>query len=444
MVFSRETYQKLAKISYFLFIITLFLPIRKVFFSNSAYQTGAYSDFTSFSLYLSDILLLTTCLLIFLPRGENIKSFYHVVRKPITLILWVILALFLNSQRTSSLNLYFLLKYAELIVAYGTTVLIFRDRSLFPKIGWLFVSLSTIEGLIGLCQFFSQKSLGIKWLGESVLNPSMFGVAKIVSGGTQYIRAYGTFPHPNLFAGFLVFGIITSFYIFSTVRNTHQKVLSGISLCITILALLVTFSRSGFLAAALALLFTGAYLIYTKAPGIKMASVLVLASAGAGLIMFFPLLNTRATFSDNSSLERIEYSRAGLEMIKDHPIFGIGIGESVLHMEQYTHRALKPWEKQPIHNYFILAAAEIGLPGALIILWLFWLHLEALLGSLKIQITNFYAALLAISLIAILLLMQFDHYFYTLEQTQLLLWVILGISASLTIYSSGISETPKV
>lgn len=443
-MFSRETYQKLAKISYFLLIISLFLPVRKVFFSNSAYQTGAYSDFTSFSLYLSDILILTTCLLIFLPRGENLRPFYHVVRKPFFLILWAILAFLLNFKHPSSLNLYFLLKYAELIVAYGTTVILFKDRKLLYNTAWLFISFCSLEGLLGLFQFFSQKSIGLKWLGESVLNPSMFGVAKIVSGGTQYVRAYGTFPHPNLFAAFLVIGVLLSFYLFSTVTKGYQRILSGAYLCIGILGLFVTFSRSGFLAATVALLLMGAYLIYTKAPGLKPASVLVLASVGAGLVMFFPLLTTRATLSDNSSLERIEYSRAGLGMVKDNPIFGIGIGESVLHMEQYMHRALKPWEKQPIHNYFILVAAELGLPGVLIILWLLWLHLEALLSRLKVQITNFYAALLVVSLIAVLLLMQFDHYFYTLEQTQLLLWIILGVSASLTLHNRDISETPKV
>ncbi|MCL5775044.1 MAG: O-antigen ligase family protein [Patescibacteria group bacterium] len=366
------------------------------------------------------------------------------VRKPFFLILWAILVFLLNFKHLSSLNLYFLLKYAELIVAYGTTVILFKDRKLLYNAAWLFISLCSFEGLLGLLQFFSQKSLGLKWLGESVLNPSMFGVAKIVSGGTHYIRAYGTFPHPNLLAAFLVIGVLLSFYLFSTVKGGYQRILSGAYLCISILGLFVTFSRSGFFAVTVALFLMGAYLIYTKAPGIKLASVLVLASVGAGLVMFFPLLATRATLSDNSSLERIEYSRAGLEMIKDNPIFGVGIGESVLHMEQYMHRALQPWEKQPIHNYFILIAAEFGLPGVLIILWLLWLHLEALLSRLKVQITNFYAALLPVSLIAVLLLMQFDHYFYTLEQTRLLLWIILGVSASLTLHNRDISETPKV
>ncbi len=440
---SRETYQKLAKISYFLLIISLFLPVRKVFFSNSAYQTGAYSDFTSFSLYLSDILILTTCLLIFLPRGENLRPFYHVVRKPFFLILWAILVFLLNFKHLSSLNLYFLLKYAELIVAYGTTVILFKDRKLLYNAAWLFISFCSLEGLLGLLQFFSQKSLGLKWLGESVLNPSMFGVAKIVSGGTQYIRAYGTFPHPNLFAAFLVIGVLLSFYLFSTVKRGYQRILSGAYLCISILGLFVTFSRSGFFAVTVALFLMGAYLIYTKAPGIKLASVLVLASVGAGLVMFFPLLATRATLSDNSSLERIEYSRAGLEMIKDNPIFGVGIGESVLHMEQYMHRALQPWEKQPIHNYFILIAAEFGLPGALFMIWFLWQHLQMLLKRLKIQFKDFPAMILAASLLAILLLMQFDHYFYTLEQTQLLLWLTLGVSASLTLYGENTSENSK-
>ena len=81
---------------------------------------------------------------------------------------------------------------------------------------------------------------------------------------------------------------------------------------------------------------------------------------------------------------------------------------------------------QPVHNYFILAAAELGVPGMLILIWIFISHAWVL-------IKNYFTAHkmpLASILICFLVLMQFDHYFYTLQQTQMLLWIFLGITSA--------------
>jgi hypothetical protein len=120
------------------------------------------------------------------------------------------------------------------------------------------------------------------------------------------------------------------------------------------------------------------------------------------------------------------YDITGVKMAVQNPIFGVGLGESLLHMEQYSHKALAPWDKQPPHNYFILAAAELGVPAMLILIWIFLSHLYQLL---KQQLTT-YNLLLTTIFLAFLLLMQFDHYFYTLDQTQLLLWIFLALIAA--------------
>jgi len=79
--------------------------------------------------------------------------------------------------------------------------------------GWnnflkLIVFLGLIESLIGIIQFIIQHSIGLTLLKESVISPSIPGVAKLILGGQKYIRAYGLFPHPNILGGFLLFSII--------------------------------------------------------------------------------------------------------------------------------------------------------------------------------------------------------------------------------------------
>jgi O-antigen ligase len=161
--------------------------------------------------------------------------------------------------------------------------------------------------------------------------------------------------------------------------------------------------------------------------------IVVLISIISSSFLFKPFLLTRATFSDQSTIDRKFFDQVGLKMAEKNPLFGVGLGESVLHMEQYSGKSLKPWNKQPPHNYFIIAAAELGIPGALILFWIFAAHFLKLFKNLKLKIKNSdysYYLLLTTILCSFLLLMQFDHYFYTLEQTQLLLWVILALIAS--------------
>lgn len=431
MLFSHETWQKVAKISFFFFLISLFFPLRLVLLTNSAYKTGAYSDFTSFSLYLSDILLFITWCALFLPRGEGVIDFYHVVKRPIILFFWLILAILWKFDSSISLNYYFLLKYAELIVAYGTTVLIFKNGFKHTYLYWLFALLGASQSILALLQFWLQTSLGLKYLGETLISSSLLGIAKIVSDGTTYIRGYGTFPHPNLLSAFLVTALLFSSYLAATEIQKIKRFWAMLIIIINLFGLVITFSRAGYLGGLLGLTLLFGYLLHYKAYSVWQTLTTTLMTGLCAILFFWPLLTTRATITDQSTLDRMKYNQAGLRMIKTHPIFGIGIGESALHMEQFMNETLKPWEKQPVHSYFILAGAEIGLPGLAILLWFFSLHILNLFKNLRLTNKPEFGLWLSV-LLSFIVLMQFDHYFFTLEQTQLLLWITLAASMALT------------
>jgi O-antigen ligase len=436
--------QNIAKTFFLLFLASLFFPVRHVFLSPISYQTGAYSDFTSISLYLSDIFLFFTVIFTFLPRGGkkwSVDSGQWIVG---LLILWLMTDLIWHIRTLSSLNCWFFFKYLELFVAYETSRELFRNIDIKDLFIRVFVVLSSIESLLGIIQFLKQKSVGslLHRLGEGVLSPQIKGLAKIVSGGTSYIRGYGTFPHPNVLSAFLLVGILFSVYLLLNSATVKQKATYAILLFVNIVGLTVTFSRASFLAIVLGLiLFFTCIMMSDTLKGQRRIAIrvilIILASVALCIFVFKPYLETRATVSDGASLERVFYAKIGLKMVADHPVFGVGIGESMLHMQQYSPFKLLPWQIQPIHNYFLLAAAEIGIPGALILLWFFMYHLYLLIKKTKSSdgFSTYYLLLTTI-LVTFLILMQFDHYFYTLQQTQMLLWVILGIIAA------GIKKSP--
>ncbi len=463
----------IAKIFYFLFLGSLFFSIRYVFPTKDAFQTGAYSDFTSISLYLSDIFLFLTVLFAFSPPRTN-NSFSAKIpykqegnqlenpdnnQQDILLgrhgwskitdkglwifIIWLILGLFSHFSNISELNWWFFFKYLELIVAYGTTVYLFNKSGIKQQFYQFFLIFTSFESILAVWQFVIQKSLGLGRIGEQLLSPEIIGVAKIVSGGTKYIRGYGTFPHPNLLSAFLTVGILISLYLLVNSAKKYQKIVYSLALFINIVGLTVTFSRAGFLAVGVGLIILLGYLAiknqqtYKKA--VATSAFLIIISCLFSFIIFKPYLLTRSTITDQASIERVFYVKTAWQMIKQHPVIGVGIGESVLHMQQYSVIKLWPWQNQPVHNYFLLTVAELGVPGALILIWIFFSHLKAIsypfdklrTGKLQTKLTT-YNLLLTTVLICFLILMQFDHYFYTLQQTQMLLWVILGIIAAET------------
>jgi O-antigen ligase len=450
----------IAKIFFFLFLASIFFPIRYVFPTKDALQTGAYSDFTSISLYLSDIFLFLTVIFAFsprgganLPRGESlpprggtilpsVRGIISLVTSNLPLaflIFWLILGIILYFSQITELNWWFFAKYLELIVAYGTTVYLFNKTSIKQQFLSFFVLLTSFQSVLAIWQFVSQKSIGLGKVGEQVLSPGIIGVAKIVSSGTTYIRGYGTFPHPNLLSAFLVVGVLISAYLLINSTKFYQKALFSLALFINILGLTVTFSRAGFLAAGVGLIIFAGQTVINNWNSYKRTILtllfLIIVSCLSSFIIFKPYLQTRATVTDQASLERIFYAKTAWKMIQHNPIFGVGIGESVIHMQQYSNVKLWPWQIQPAHNFFLLVTAELGIPGLILFLWFFISLLKKLVVSIRYDASNARDTLITKYLLlatftSFLLLMQFDHYFYTLQQTQMLLWVFLGIIAS--------------
>jgi O-antigen ligase len=132
-------------------------------------------------------------------------------------------------------------------------------------------------------------------------------------------------------------------------------------------ALLISRTRSAWLGAILGLAAIGVL----KAPR---ALLLLPAGLAAVLLLRPPQVMDRLTLSDASSRDRFYMWHAGLDMLRDRPIFGQGPGMVLATYPRYR------WPEAPnpraphLHDNFIQIAAERGLPCLV-----FWLWLMALL-----------------------------------------------------------------
>ena len=133
-------------------------------------------------------------------------------------------------------------------------------------------------------------------------------------------------------------------------------------------ALLLSFTRSAWLA----LLACGLYLLAVKRPRALALVPIVLA---IGYLAAPAALQQRVrSIRPEANQSRIVMWRTGLNMIRAHPVLGVGPERAGPLFSEFQPRdveELPPGFYGHLHNVYIHYAAERGIPAALIVLWLF-------------------------------------------------------------------------
>lgn len=145
-------------------------------------------------------------------------------------------------------------------------------------------------------------------------------------------------------------------------------------------------------------------------------AVIILGVVACIIIFLFPRFSSLFSEDKESWQSRLSQSRVAIAMWRDHPWRGVGLNQYLPNLPKY--QKVSSWkEYQPVHNTWLLILAEMGLFGFLLVSFLF----------LKFLIFNFVFLNKFQIIICILILSLFDHYFYTLQQGNLMIGLILGL-----------------
>lgn len=267
------------------------------------------------------------------------------------------------------------------------------------------LSLAVIfEAFLAIGQFLWGRSLGLWILGEREISLSTPSIANFNWYGQIFLRPYGTFPHPNVLAAFMVLTMPIVVFL-----SKSKRIVVGLGVVSTVLS----FSRSA------TLLLFGIGLIFLR----KKLKILVVI-----LTIILPLVyvrfNSAFNFDSLSLSRREELSRIAFDQIKKEPLLGIGLNNFI---PQVASSNLVPGPSrflQPVHNIFLLSLAETGLVGFLGFLILMGYPIIKLWGRKNQP----FSQLLLLSWGSVLFLGMFDHYFLTLPQGQRLLFLVWGLS----------------
>jgi O-antigen ligase len=185
---------------------------------------------------------------------------------------------------------------------------------------------------------------------------------------THAQRVRGPFSIYMTFGGILFLGVLLFFaYLANVPWRRTWWMLPGAA--ITVAALAFTYSRNAWLGLA-----TGALaLVLTARRTLRIVAVLATVLAVGTIAMPGPVaerLQSVVNLEDQTLRDRVAMWRAGLSMIADHPLLGVGPGEVRTWYQHYRRpEAIRP-STGHLHNSAVQIAAERGIPALLAWLWI--------------------------------------------------------------------------
>lgn len=273
-----------------------------------------------------------------------------------------------------------------------------------------------LESFLGLAQMVKGGSLnGIWWwLGERRFSYTSIGIAQMRIFDEGWIRAYGTFSHPNSLAGFLL--LAWSWY------KANWKGKRGVYYWVVwwsaILGIVITGSRTVWLVTIIMLMVE---LIKKWKEQSKRQIIGKILLGGGVICLILGVISIDYRISDflggwdiNSWEKRETLNLIAGEMIKSNPLFGIGAGNFVSRIPEF--RVGNFYWMQPVHNVLLLIWSEIGTIGLIVL---------GIIGGkfiLKIGNKKYWWIWLIVGITGML-----DHYWLTLPQNTWLLAVIFGL-----------------
>ena len=438
--------EKLEKYLFYLLLFSIPFQARKILW----YEGWRFMEWQSISIYMTDLILV--CLFLFWicnklkMKNEKVKitvknlKFYEYF-----LILFLVISAVSVKNSSSYLISWFqCLKLLEFVAFF-----FYLKNYALAKIG-LYNSFFSIfiggllQSIIAVSQFLKQESLGLWFLGESIFNKEILGVASFyLPNGEKIIRAYGTTPHPNVLATYIFLAIFSFYfiYLYSRLHKEHDPMLDDWDKSmlwlhgLLLFAFLTTFSRAiifiwfvSFCGRTLTIRLTRSYRLSFGTPeGRKRIKAILLVSLCVLVIfgsLYFNEIKTRLAIHLDDQAVELRTFYIGEVFKNGFNLFGVGIGNFVGWMVQ-NRPNLPTYAYQPVHNIYLLVYSETGILGtSFFILFLVFVIRGFILKtglkkSYHLSFLVFFCSLLFVGL--------FDHLLMTLQQGGLIFWGSLRI-----------------
>ncbi|MBI9043226.1 MAG: O-antigen ligase family protein [Anaerolineaceae bacterium] len=253
----------------------------------------------------------------------------------------------------------------DAMIAIVIAILVRQKESMNYAL-WALMAAGAFLGLLSIIQYTS---------GNFSSNFGGFADANImhISGESHEYRIMGTFGDPNAYAQIMVAIVPLAIIRFFDERKFILKALAGFIIVISVMTVVLTFSRGGFISLVMVL---GLCLLWWRPPFfvyilIVLAVIVVLpflpaeyTDRIATLLDYLPGAGNDLT-AEYSFRGRISEYMTGILMFLDHPIIGVGKEHYPLEYQNYSRQlGIDPRsEMRSPHSLFIEVLAEQGILG---------------------------------------------------------------------------------
>lgn len=400
--------------------MVFFLPTQLAyhFWPDYSFIFGIRVDYLSPTVYLTDILVFLLMLVSYPKFKHWINQYFKTKKSRVVFIRFIIIAvvvMFANVAwaKEPVVALFKWIKIFE-VSLLGACVFL-NTKSGKTALSAFYYSILFFS-FIGIAQFLLQRSVGTIFylLGERSFSVNTPGIALALLGGRDYLRAYSTFPHPNAFAGFLGAGGLLVLLLNSQLKMIGKRKL-WLFVLVTSIAFILTFSLGAIISGMLTLLY---YLFLIKKNYLAGKSTKKIFYVVIVLSLLMTVLQkptTNKPFLSESVTLRIQQAAAAGKMFINNPLFGVGLNNFIPSTGGNIISGMSLF-LQPVHNIYLLLLTETGLVG-----FAGFIYLIVKLLNQKINVVY------VLPIVFVIFTGFFDHYWFTLQQNQLLMAFLLGV-----------------
>lgn len=275
-----------------------------------------------------------------------------------------------------------------------------------------------VESFLALAQVVKGGSLdGLWWwLGERRFLLGNLGIAEIRVVNKAWVRAYGTFSHPNSLAGFLLLAWVYFKKRKEKGEKENEKLKTKVWKWIVnwsaVLGIILAGSRTVWILSILVLILGRGNKKGELKKNIfgKMLVAMMIVVMLLGIVKNeYELKGFLGGWDKDGWTKRVSLAVSAKKMFMDSPLFGVGKGNFVAVLPKYQGNDI--FWLQPVHNIFLLVFSEIGIFGVIL--------LYKLLGKIRKKDWQILGIIILSGIV--------DHYWVTLAQNSWLIAIILGL-----------------
>lgn len=275
-------------------------------------------------------------------------------------------ALFVAREPFFSFSMLFLQAKMYFIMFFLANYL--RDEHDFRLMAYAFAAILILEGLVVM----EQRFLGVIFTEENMAR-SVGIKSKVEGGGGSIFRNAGTLSHPNDMAMYINLCLPLVAFMLTMEQKLARRLVLIVAIVLGMAALISSGSRGGWVGMGVGFA-TGVFFWLRKQGKNPVKGLFVMALSVA--LLFTVLLFGSKTFQnrvlhgDREAAEvRIPMMEVAMEMIQAKPVLGVGLNHYTREMVPYdrTNYLVASNYNEPVHNTFLLVAAESGLPAMLLL-----------------------------------------------------------------------------